>query len=99
MDTEQFGDTLDLDLSQPIKLGDLEFATLKLSEPTGEQLLASYKETMPLASLMTLIALNAGVSPAVPKRMRQRDLQRADDFFSHFGRPATSSASETSPQS
>ena len=96
MDVE---DTLVLDLREPIHLGEIITTELTLTEPTGEQLAASYKQALPIESLMTLIAMNAKVSPAIVKKMRQRDLQRADDFFSAFGRPASSKNSETSPQS
>lgn len=92
-------DRLVLVLREPIKLGDLTFSELTLTEPNGEQLLAMQKEPIPMQALITLIAMNAGVSPAVPKRMGQRDLQRADDFFSRFGRPEASTTSATTPQS
>lgn len=96
---DEFGDTLDLELREPITVGTIEISTLTLSEPTGEQLAASYKQSVPVEALMTLIAMNAGVSPAFAKKMKQRDLARADAFFSHFGEPTTSEHSESSPQS
>ena len=92
-------DSLVLELREPIALGDLVTTELNLTEPTGEQLAASYKQPVAIEALMTLIAMNAKVSPAIVKKMRQRDLQRADDFFSAFGRPASSPSSETTPQS
>ena len=92
-------DRLVLPLREPIDLGGDVTTELVLTEPTGEQLVASYKHPLPIESLMALIAMNAKVSPAVVKRMRQRDLQRADDFFSAFGRPSSSTPSETTPQS
>jgi hypothetical protein len=92
-------DRLELVLREPIVLGTLETTELVLTEPTGDQLVASYKQALPLESLMTLIAMNAGVSPAIVKKMRQRDLQRADAFFSAFGLPSSSPSSETTPQS
>lgn len=99
MNTEKIQDELVLVLREPIKLADLEVAELTLTEPTGAQLAASYKQPVAIESLMTLIAMNAKVSPAIVKLMRQRDLQRADDFFSAFGRPSSSTPSETTPQS
>lgn len=96
---DEFGDSLELELREPIKVGTLEISTLTLTEPTGEQLAASYKQAVPVEALMTLIAMNAGVSPAFTKKMKQRDLARADVFFSHFGEPSTSEPSESSPQS
>lgn len=96
---DEFGDSLELELREPIKVGTLEISTLTLTEPTGEQLAASYKQAVPVEALMTLIAMNAGVSPAFTKKMKQRDLARADAFFSHFGEPSTSEPSESSPQS
>jgi len=99
MTTEKFGDILMLDLREPIKLADLEFTSLTLTEPTGEQLQRSYKAVEPMAGLFSLIADTAGVSPAVPKKMRQRDLQRAADFFAHFDPASSLKDSEITPQS
>lgn len=99
MATEAFEDELVLVLRETIKLGDLEFSELRLSEPTGEQLQRSFKATEPMGGLFSLIGDIAGVSPAVVKKMRQRDLQRAADFFAHFDPENSLKASETTPQS
>ncbi len=96
MDAE---DRMVLELREPIELGTLVTTELVLTEPTGEQLVAFSKEPLAMQALMTLIALNAGVSPAIVKKMRQRDLQRADAFFARFSPQEPSTTSETSPRS
>ena len=93
---EIFKDTLQLDLREPIDLAGLVTHSLLLTEPTGEQLQASMKATEPMGGLFVLIAQTAGVSPAIVKRMRQRDLQRAADFFSHFDPANSLTSSESS---
>lgn len=98
MAEEQFDDELTLALRKPIKLGDLEYFELQLEEPTGAMLQLAAKEDA-MGGLFLLIAHTAKVSPAVPKQMRQRDLQRAADFFAHFGDLPSSTPSTSTPQS
>ncbi len=83
MEAETFGDELVLTLREPIKLGNLEFTDLTLAEPRGEALCLAEREDA-MGGLFTKIARTAGVPPAVAKKMRQRDLQRAANFFNHF---------------
>lgn len=94
---EDFGDELLITFRKPIDIGGLVTQSVLLTEPTGEQLQASLKETEPLGGLFKLIALTGNVSPAVAKRMGQRDLQRAASFFSHFDPENSLASSETSP--
>lgn len=98
MNPENFKDTLVLPLREPIKIGDLEFSELTLSEPTGAMLQLAAREDA-MGGLFILIAHTAKVSPAIPKQMRQRDLQRAADFFGHFGDVPSSTPSASTPQS
>jgi hypothetical protein len=91
-----FGDELDLTLTKPIKLGELEYSVLNLTEPTGEQLAAAEAAVGATGSLMVLIERNASVPAGVVKKMRQRDLQRAADFFAHFGTTDDSIDTESS---
>ncbi len=87
---EKFGDTLDLQLSAPIQLANLEPVTvIPLSEPIGKHLAAARKKADDLEHLMLLISLNSGVPLPVVECMKQRDLARADDFFGHFAKVAT----------
>lgn len=93
---EVFSDELVLTLREPIKVGDIEFAEIKLTEPTGKALrLAAREDTM--GGLFVLITHAASVPPMVPEKMRQRDLQRAADFFAHFGEPPSSTPSASTP--
>jgi hypothetical protein len=80
---KEFGDELVLTLLQPIKLGDLEFVDLTLTEPRGDTLLLADREDA-MGALFVKISRTASVSPVIAKRMKQRDLQRAAHFFNHF---------------
>ncbi|MGN6518661.1 MAG: phage tail assembly protein [Dokdonella sp.] len=90
-----FDDTLDLELSTPIKLAELEYSVLKLSEPTAEQLMAHEKVAGAMAALAMLIHLNAKVPMKVVSQMKQRDLARAADFFAHFNETSPGSATSS----
>lgn len=97
-------DELELVLRSPITLGPSDgtgvtYAVLNLTEPTGEQLAAAEAQAGAMGPLLTLIHKNAGVPMAVAQRMRQRDLQRAADFFAGFRSPSGSVSSESSSQS
>lgn len=90
-------DTLELQLREPIKIGDVEFSTLSLSEPTGDQLVKSSKAGNPMEQLIALIQLNAKVPKTVVDRMKQRDLNKAADFFGHFGDETSTTSGTSSP--
>lgn len=98
MTAEKFEDVLVLNLREPIKLADMEYAALTLTEPTGEQLQRSMKQSEPMAPLFSLIADTSGAPIPVVKKLRQRDLQRAADFFAHFDPENSSTGSTSTPQ-
>lgn len=81
----RFGDTLVLDLRQPIKVGEVTYTELHLSEPTVKQLREAEKAGSPIDQLATLVRLNAAVPAGVVDQIRQRDLGVAGAFFGHFG--------------
>lgn len=72
--------------------------SVTLTEPTGKQLEEAERVSGNWAPLLTLIMLNAKVPRKIVDQMRQRDLQRAADFFTAFGKPDDSTSSESSPQ-
>ncbi len=94
---EKFGDELELVLREPVKLADLTFESITLTEPTGKILQLAAKEKDEYGALFVLITHTGRVPPAVPNAMRQRDLQRAMDFFAHFSSDDSSTPSTTSP--
>lgn len=96
---EKFSDELELVLREPIKIGDLEFTSVTLTEPTGKMLQLAEREKDSYGGLFVLITHAGRVPPAVPNAMRQRDLQRAMDFFAHFGSEDSLTPSATTPQS
>ncbi|MBW8824458.1 MAG: phage tail assembly protein [Xanthomonadales bacterium] len=74
-------------LLRPVKLADLEFLEVRLTEPTMGQMRQASKAGGPLDQLAMLIAQNASVPPAVVDRMLKRDIDRAGDFFAQFESP------------
>lgn len=82
--SERFEDEMALLLRAPIKLGEIEYSELQLSEPTCDQLIKAGKAGTPMEQLAALINLNAKVPMPVVSQMKQRDLDRAGDFFAHF---------------
>ena len=96
---EVFGDDLVLELRSPIQIGEMVYTSIELSEPTGAQLVAAGKAASSFEGLLVLINLNGKVPLTVVNQMRQRDLQRAGDFFGHFAPTDSSSDSAITPQS
>lgn len=82
---EVFGDDLVMELRVPVKVGDAAYTSLELSEPTGEQLIASELAQTPTEGLIEIIRLQSRIPASAAKQLRKRDLQRAADFFNHFG--------------
>lgn len=76
----------ELELLVPVELGKETIRTLRLTEPTMRQLRESQRASSPLAGLSILIHLNTGLLPAVVDKIKQRDLNRIDDFFAQFSR-------------
>ncbi len=77
-------DELILKLRKPLKLGDIEYPQLTLTEPTLGQLRKATASGGALDQLATLIHLNAKVPPSVVDLLSQRDMEAANDFFSRF---------------
>lgn len=98
-DPKNYGDELEIVFREPIMLADLSFESVTLTEPTGTMLQLAAKEKDEYGALFVLITHAGKVPPSVPKAMRQRDLQRAMDFFAHFGSEASSTTSATTPRS
>lgn len=78
-------DELAMTLRKPIKLGELEYATLDLTEPTVAQLRKAGKAGDAIDQLATLIHLNAKVPMTVVDQISQRDMEDAARFFMRFG--------------
>ena len=98
-DPRKFDDELVITFREPIMLADLAFDAVTLNEPTGKMLQLAAKEKDEYSALFVLITHAGRVPPAVPSAMRQRDLQRAMDFFAHFASDDSSTTSTSSPQS
>ncbi len=81
-------DELVITLIKPVKLADLEFSELKLTEPTMGQLRTASKAGGPLDQLALLIAVNASIPQPAVDRMVKRDIERAGDFFAQFESPS-----------
>jgi len=79
-----FDAELHLQLSKPISIGEQNYESITLTEPTVGQLIEAGKATGPLAQIAKLINLNGKVPESVVNKMLQRDFQKAADFFGHF---------------
>jgi len=78
-------DTITITFARPIKIGEVEYTDITLTEPTAGQLVKSSKAGNNLEQLVSLINLNAAVPLGVVERMKQRDLNACDRFFGRFG--------------
>ena len=87
-DARTIQDELVLTLIKPVKLGDLEFRELTLTEPTMGQLRKASKAGAPLDQLALLISENARVPQPAVDKMVKRDIERAGDFFAQFESPS-----------
>ena len=83
MTTTIIPDELDLIFAKPIEIGSVVYTHVQLSEPSGEQL-EKLSGSTGWQNLFELIELNGSVPPQVPRKMKQRDLERAADFFAGF---------------
>jgi hypothetical protein len=77
-------------LAKPVNVGSVQFAELKLTEPTLGQLRKA--EALPgvLDQLAMLVHLTANVPPLAVDQLTQRDAQRCADFFAQFSSSAPS---------
>lgn len=70
-----------IQLVKPVKIGEVEYAEVSLSEPTALQLSKAEKSGSAIDQLITLIHLNGKLPRAAVEQMRQRDLEKCGDFF------------------
>lgn len=73
-------------LRRPVKLGDVEYTSLTLREPTAGDLEKAAKADNNMGVVINLISLVAKVPRAVVERLSQRDLREANDFLEQFSR-------------
>lgn len=80
-----------INLRKPVKLGDMEYATLDLREPTAGELEKAANATTNMGVVINLISLVAKVPRKVVESLCQRDLKEAGDFLDSFsaGDPTT----------
>ncbi|PNG56532.1 MULTISPECIES: phage tail assembly protein [unclassified Variovorax] len=80
-----------INLRKPVKLGDLEYSTLELREPTAGELEKAANATTNMGVVINLISLVAKVPRKVVESLCQRDLKEAGDFLDGFsaGDPPT----------
>jgi hypothetical protein len=71
-------------LKKPIKVGDMEFSSLTLREPTAGELERATKHDRPISVSIDLIAMVAGVPRAVAERLPSRKLKEASEFIGGF---------------
>lgn len=100
---EDFGDELTIEFRETIELGKgqaaMRYDSITLREPNGETLQAAAMTTKPYDALFILISNTSGMPLPAVKKMLQRDLDRAADFFAHFSPSNSEETSESSPQS
>jgi hypothetical protein len=95
--TTAIAETITITFARPIKLGEVEYTDITLTEPTAGQLIKSSKAGNSLEQLVSLINLNAAVPMGVVERMRQRDFGRCDRFFLQFDRASQVTSTPSSP--
>lgn len=82
-------------LRKPIKLGDISYEALDLSEPTAGELEKASTATTNMGVVINLISLVAKVPRKVAESLCQRDLKEAGDFLDAFSKddPSTGETS------
>jgi hypothetical protein len=91
-------DEITITFVKPIKLGEIEYSQVTLTEPTYSELVAAGKKGADLEQLGHLIHLNAKLPMAVVERLKKRDLDACAGFFGSFG-SVSPPMPETSSQS
>jgi hypothetical protein len=71
-------------LRKPVSLGNVEYATLDLREPTAGELSKASKAGGNVDVAIMLISLIAKVPRGAIEKLSQRDLQEASDFLGSF---------------
>lgn len=78
-------DEITITLRKPIKVGEVEYTEISLTEPTAGQLRKAAKAGDSLDQVCELISLNGRIPKSAVDQMLQRDLNAASDFFARFG--------------
>ncbi|OEZ73172.1 hypothetical protein JAB5_01430 [Janthinobacterium sp. HH103] len=73
-----------LELRKPVKLGEVEYSTLNLREPTAGELSKASKAGGNVDIAIALISLIAKVPRGAVEKLSQRDFQEAADFLGSF---------------
>ena len=73
-----------LELRKPVKLGEVEYCTLNLREPTAGELSKASKAGGNVDIAIALISLIAKVPRGAVEKLSQRDFQEAADFLGSF---------------
>lgn len=71
-------------LRKPVKLGDAEYTSLDLREPTAGELSKASKAGGNVDIAIALISLIAKVPRGAVEKLSQRDFQEAADFLGSF---------------
>ena len=87
----------DLVLRKPVRLGDQEYTSLHLREPTAEELAKAMREPTDVDMLISLVHQVAAVPKIVAGRISQRELQECGRFFGQFAPRDPSPSGESSP--
>jgi hypothetical protein len=100
--TQAIPEQMTLTLIKPISIGSgpnaVEYRDLLLTEPSVGELKKASKAGNSIEVLAALISLNAKVPMSVVDQMKQRDLDKAGDFFALFGNESPQTPT-TLPQS
>lgn len=73
-----------LELRKPVKLGEVEYSSLHLREPTAGELSKASKAGGNVDIAIALISLIAKVPRGAVEKLSQRDFQEAADFLGSF---------------
>lgn len=84
MDTPDVVKERELLLDPAIRLGDLEYDTIALRQPTAGELAKAIKEPTEIDMMITLIHLVAKVPRKVAEQIPQMEFEEAADFFAQF---------------
>ena len=79
-------DTLHLTLLKPVKLGDIEYSEITLTEPTAGAIEAALKEPQQTTANIVLIASIAQVPAGAVRQMCLRDFNKCVQFLEGFTR-------------
>lgn len=86
-----------LTLRKPVKLGDLEYTTLELREPTAAELEKASAASSSIGVVINLISLVAKVPRRVAEGLCQRDLGDATLFLNQFNDTSPTTGEMLSP--